>query len=383
MKGSITETNRIYYIDNLRTFLIILVVLQHVAIIYGGFGSFYYYEHTNNSVANALLTMLVAINQSFSMGLFFMISGYFTPIALNRKGIKLFIKDRLFRLGIPLIIYLLTFSPILEYIKELTVNSKDYKFLDYYKHEITIGLNIAPGALWFVETLLFFNAFYIIWTLFKKKLNPQIKCNKTEVLSSNKILCLIILLMIGSFTTRIWFPVGNEYYHLQIGYFFQYITMFIIGILAYQKKWLDYLYTVNRYVWTTITILTIAIFPVVILLCGGLQSDISLFFGGLNIKAVILATWDSFICVGMSISLLLLFYKKFNFQNRITKIMKDNYFTVYIVHSLLVVLIAYSLKNIHFNPLIKFTLVSVIGILISFLTGHLIVRHIPYIKNVI
>lgn len=43
--------------------------------------------------------------QAFSMGLFFLISGYFTPSSYERKGSGRFAKDRLLRLGIPILCY--------------------------------------------------------------------------------------------------------------------------------------------------------------------------------------------------------------------------------------------------------------------------------------
>jgi peptidoglycan/LPS O-acetylase OafA/YrhL len=75
---------RLIYLDSLKVFMTVLVVLHHTAIIYGGSGSWFYYEHQDNVVVNTLLTMFTAINQSFFMGLFFFISGFVTPACLYR-----------------------------------------------------------------------------------------------------------------------------------------------------------------------------------------------------------------------------------------------------------------------------------------------------------
>ena len=48
---------RIYYIDNLRIFLIALVVLHHLAITYGGPGGWYYVENESDSISSIPLTM--------------------------------------------------------------------------------------------------------------------------------------------------------------------------------------------------------------------------------------------------------------------------------------------------------------------------------------
>ena len=101
------------HIDNIRVLLTVLVVLHHLAITYGGPGGWYYHEVNSNQVAVLLMTLFVATNQSFFMGMFFMISAYFLEKSLRRKPPLILIKDRLRRLGIPLIFYGFIVSPFL------------------------------------------------------------------------------------------------------------------------------------------------------------------------------------------------------------------------------------------------------------------------------
>ena len=90
---------RLYFADYLRAALVCLVILHHTAITYGGLGSFYYTEPATSPVSAGLLTLFVNFNQAWFLGAFFMLSGYFTPSAFDRKGIWRFLKDRLIRLG--------------------------------------------------------------------------------------------------------------------------------------------------------------------------------------------------------------------------------------------------------------------------------------------
>ncbi|MGA9080047.1 MAG: acyltransferase, partial [Halobacteriota archaeon] len=90
--------DRLYFADNLRTYLITLVVLHHLAIVYTGAGGFYYVEPTPiDQLALAVLVIFIALNQAYFMGLLFLISGYFSPGSLDRKGPRRFIRDRLIR----------------------------------------------------------------------------------------------------------------------------------------------------------------------------------------------------------------------------------------------------------------------------------------------
>jgi len=77
--GGAKEKKRLFFVDNLRILLIGSIV----------FGLF------------------LAINQSFFMGFFFMISGYFTPGSYDGKGARRFFKDRLPRLGVHLLFYII------------------------------------------------------------------------------------------------------------------------------------------------------------------------------------------------------------------------------------------------------------------------------------
>ena len=72
------KSTRLFFVDHLRAFLIILVIMHHLAITYGASGSFYYHDTTTTLTA-LLLTIFVTIDQAFFMGLFFLISAYFTP----------------------------------------------------------------------------------------------------------------------------------------------------------------------------------------------------------------------------------------------------------------------------------------------------------------
>jgi peptidoglycan/LPS O-acetylase OafA/YrhL len=103
---------RLFYLDNLRIVLTVLVVLHHLGVTYGHIPVWYYHENPPaGDAASSLLDLFVATNQMFFMGFFFLISGYFVPASYDRKGGKTFLKDRAIRLGIPLLAFLLILRP--------------------------------------------------------------------------------------------------------------------------------------------------------------------------------------------------------------------------------------------------------------------------------
>ena len=100
---TVRPANRLWFLDNLRILLVFLVVAHHAAQAYGPTGGSWPVGQTERA---AVLGPFITINSMFFMGLFFFISGYFTPGSANRKGTRAFIVDRMFRFGLPLLAWL-------------------------------------------------------------------------------------------------------------------------------------------------------------------------------------------------------------------------------------------------------------------------------------
>ena len=90
-----------YYASNLKSSLTALVILHHAATSYGGEGRSPYQSSYHGQGSSAALVAFNAINQSFFMGTFMYLSGHFSRRSLERKGTLSFLKDRLYRLGLP------------------------------------------------------------------------------------------------------------------------------------------------------------------------------------------------------------------------------------------------------------------------------------------
>lgn len=86
-------------------FLTILVILHHLMITYAGTGGWYYKEDRQDAAVDALGGWFCSVDQAYFMGLLLLISAYFVPGSYDRKGSARFLKDRLIRLGIPLVVF--------------------------------------------------------------------------------------------------------------------------------------------------------------------------------------------------------------------------------------------------------------------------------------
>src|ERR1700693_4059846 len=91
------------------------------------------------------------------MGLFFLIAGSLTPGAIARHGADGFLRERLVRLGAPLLVFVLTLGPITVALAE---TARGHPFLPTLGGIARRGV-IIVGPMWFVEALLIFCAAYV------------------------------------------------------------------------------------------------------------------------------------------------------------------------------------------------------------------------------
>ena len=99
---------RIYFMDNLRAVAMFLGVVLHAAIFYCYFPLAPFRQHAENSKT---LYYMVDFIHIWRMELFFLVSGFFGALLLNRKTLKYLIVNRTKRIVLPFIACLLFLQP--------------------------------------------------------------------------------------------------------------------------------------------------------------------------------------------------------------------------------------------------------------------------------
>ena len=379
---------RLFFVDNLRILLIILLVLHHLAITYGHSGMWYYLDGRPDDLTVLLATLFTAVNQAFFLAFFFMISGYFTPGSYDRKGSWPFLKDRLLRLGIPLLFYIVVIEPLILYVLAVSLRgfhgSVSSFFARYFEGQYLRNFSLGTGPLWFVETLLIFTIIYLVLRLLlKPSITPPQRDGKPP--SNLAIAIFALILGVVSFIVRIWLPIGWNFVplNLQFPFFSQYIALFVVGIIAYRLNWFLGIPTATGKVWLGIAIIFIlVVLPILFVLGGALEGNTDPFLGGVHWQAFALAIWEQFVCMGMVIGLLVLFREKLNHQGKLAKDMAASAYTVFIIHAPVIVFLALALRDISLYPLLKFVLVAPIAIALCFVLAHYI-RKLPLLRDIL
>ena len=115
---------------------------------------------------------------------------------------------------------------------------------------------------------------------------------------------------------------------------------------------------------------------------GALEGNLDLFRGGINWQAFAYAIWESLLGVGMSIGLIYLFHQHANVQGRVARFLSRNAYSAYLIHEVIIIVIAYMLIGVSLYPLLKWFLMTLIAVPLCFLLGRL-VRILPYADRVL
>lgn len=385
-KMNVTTTTvkkeRYLYIDYLRLLMIVLVVMIHLAVTYSSIGGWYYYEKKElDEVSLIIFALFQSFTQGYFMGFLFFLAGFFVPGTFDKKGFSKFIKGRLFRLGLPTLIYMLLIHPFIG-----GIILKDYYggtnlLKAYIKYITSFEFIGESGPLWFAFALLIFSIIYgLIRQLFPKSIEAKVGKRPSNL----AVIGLVVMISIGAFLIRIVQPIGTDVMNMQLGFFAQYIVLFIVGMKAYRNHWLEHINYKWGIKWIKAAVtLGIVAWLAVLILGGALTKGFDPFMGGFTGSSLAYATWESFIAVSMSIGLLALYKEKFNRKMRLAGALSESAFTVYVFHAPIIIAISYWMRDVELLPLFKFLLLCIICLPVCFLLSHFVIRKIPLLRKVL
>ena len=383
VEAKTSTKTRLAYVDKLRVALVMLVVAHHAAQAYGPTGGSW---PITNPTISPVLGPFFAVNAMFFMGLFFLISGYFVPRSFDRKGGVEFMKGRVVRLLIPALFFgWLIFAPLI-----YLAQGESMSLVEYVQYMYGMSWQLPYIHLWFLLHLVLYSTGYLLWRQTRKGQNE--KESAVPLPTALVILIFIIALALVSFIVRIWYPIDRwaALFWLipaEIAHLPQYIALFTLGILAYRGDWLRKFPTRSGMIWLGIGLFAAAAYYVYNLWGAQLFYDVFgtgiIETGGLDWRSLVFCMWEAVVCVSLCIGLLVLFRERINKKpGRVLAAMIGAAYAVYIIHWWVVVGIQAGFEAVDLAPFIKFVLVAILAIALSFFLGHLM-RLIPGVKKIL
>ncbi len=337
------------FIDQLRGFTTLLVVLHHTAITYGGSGGWYYKESAGaHGVAPLLLTLMCAVDQAWFMGAFFLWAGYFTPGPFDRKGPARYFAERAIRLGIPLVVFGFFLDALTNAVADL---GRGGDFLNGLVSRV-LTFEYHPGPLWFVQALAVFAAAFALWRQFR----PAGPMDDAPLPSHMKLLFAAIAVALVAFAVRLAMPVGAEWWHWQLGYFPAYVLLFAVGCAAARHRWLERIEWRYARPWMIVSFVALPVLPAFVLGYSALlhaKVDVA---GGFNAGALVYALWEPFVAWGILLTIMWFFRTKVR-PDRFAGLGRRAY-AIYCFHPPVVVGISVALHGWEAPALLKFVAVG-------------------------
>ncbi|MDT0305200.1 acyltransferase family protein [Streptomonospora wellingtoniae] len=395
-----TDQPRLYYLDNLRLLLIVLVVVHHASQPYGP-ADWWYVEDADGS---PVLSTLSTVSGAFRMSLLFFVSAFLLPRSYDRKGGLRFLAERFRQFVPPILAGFLVLIPVLMYAYYL--NFRDYGpigFAAYYT-DVYLGAGQRPddwsgpiwpdrqfGHLWFLQHLLVYAVLYTAWrgagslaAAWRSPRNPSSPRVRPggQAPGTAAIAVFILVVSVATFVLRGWYPVDRwvpvlEFIQAEPADLAQYTAFFVLGILAYRRGWLSAFSARAGYVWLGAGSALAAAHFVAEPWLGGVYAT-----GGWNAGSLLWSTTETLMSTALSIGLLIAFREWVAGPSRLVRALAPVAFTVYVLHVPVVVALQYAVSGAPAGPLAAFGVVAAVGVVAGFALAWC-VRRIPYLRALV
>jgi fucose 4-O-acetylase-like acetyltransferase len=337
--------NRIYFLDNLRTFMIFFVVLYHAGGVYESSGIWASFWLVDDPSTNHLAGILNIIIDIFVMPTVFFISGFFTPLSMKKKKGWAFLKSRFKRLIIPWIVAVLTLIPLYKIIFLYSRNLPQESWTTYFHWSNGIW---NQNWLWFLPVLFLFDILYSFFS--------RANINISNITLKKAVFAIFLIGFVYSFCMSLFKFYGwtkTIFIDFQNERLLIYFMIFLLGSLCYKLKIFESdvtskkLYIViNCTAWIPINLY------ILVLINFFIRPGSYIFSKILDIILLWLGFHLSLLCLLYLMVTTFRYY--LNKQGKILKALNENSYNVYIIHVIVIGCIALIMLNTTIPSLLKY-----------------------------
>jgi glucan biosynthesis protein C len=368
------SAGRLDWVDRLRVWLTVLVVAHHCAAAYASIPAWYLDLGGKDSSATWLTLFMVA-NQLYFMGAFFLLSGLFTPGSVDRKGPARFVRERLVRLGVPFLFYLVVVRPLAMLPAGIATARADAAAHKPFSLVSYVVFGGDPGVTWFLEVLIVFSLGYALVRVLRPRRVAAVPAEPVAPPWWGPV-ALVVALSVVDFWWWWLVPMGT--YWPVVGlpsptFLPQYLMLFVVGALAVRRGWLARLS--GRW----------AIPAVPALPLGGAMTVATLTAGNgpaHPVTGAVQTLGSSLFAVAAVVLLVLVFRRWFaRPAGRVTRFLSGQSFAVYVTHPVVLVWVSVALLAVPGPSALRAALLFVVAAPLCWLVAWAL-RRIPAVRRI-
>lgn len=370
---------RVLFFDQIKALMIALVIATHVPFAFGGgwMGVRIPMEGISDPLFGAFYGWFMGICNSFYMYMLFLISGYFIPRSVHKKGVSHYLHDRFLRIGIPFLVGLLLINNASTFLGRLSPASP-YAELSWSKMPF-----FHIGPLWFLIALFVFDLLYCAWVSLRGDRFSVDTSVSTPQLRTWLISAVVLGLIEVAMSTQadLWSVLRRsplDGFGFQGQNIFTYAFLFFLGCKASFHRWLERLNTHLVVRWFRFSI-ALALGLLAIWLVLAFNGITSTDIGKLSLLGPFL---DPMIGWGVIGYLLLWFQRNEHRCGQWLATAGVDSYGAYIIHPLVLVVVLEVIGFIGLNHWLIALAATVLAIIMSFSITHQL-RRIPSVAKII
>lgn len=366
------------YLDNLKVVLIAGVIAIHGLIGYSDLDVWPYglvRETTMSTPAHVALLVVAGPFGLFLMALLFLVAGLLTPSSLRRKGTRKFIQDRLLRLGVPFLVFVLLLWPVLLYAIYRPFGHVTSSFWAATRDGMP-----DTGPAWFIAVLLLLSLLYAAWSALRP---TRGFVRRRRPVTTTTLTVLAVAVAATSFVIRVWMPYASEApLDLNEWQWPECAAMFGLGVVAAQQGWLTAVPAVVARPARTVTLVAALAAAAYVVASDPLGIELTSIVGGFRWEALVFAVLEGLLTVFGSVWLLSVAQRHLNRLHRHGRMAARASYPAFLVQGLPLFGLSVALRPLELPADLKAVLVATGGVAASFALGWLLTG-VPALRRIV
>lgn len=365
-------SGRLHFLDHLRAFIILLVILLHASMTYMAFPpEWWYVTEPENSL---LFTALVLLLDVANMQILFFIAGFFAYPSLVKYGPRRFMRQKLLRLGLPWLVGVVFLAPLVTYLIPYTRGIAG-PYLAFWARDFW-GPFYQQSVYWFLGILLLL--FAVLAAFYKYEPGLQGLPRRAQAPTWR-----VFALFWGM--TTLWYLLSSmilpadtwlnavRLFVFQPARLFLYAAYFALGIYADRRSWFrgdGYRPPLDS--WVGAALLTATLYMAV----RWFWSDSG--FARLAAEAALF----NGMCLSVLMASTAVFERYVNNPTRVWSSLSRNAYGIYYLHPLILYPLAYVALSFPLSIYLEVALLTVATALIAWALSAFVLTRLPVLRDI-